>query len=211
MLCWDSPIDTKGFIKDRDTTISLWVIEVITLVLEDCCLRKDCEAMGKALRNEELAMIVFCQFYGYMLAISRRAFSNIHCYIEHSTFYATYQLALCVRRTLEVQASHYAIATHGLVVLAEVNTMPQDRRNLIFKLSLAEALEEVATSITEEAWLYNENAFNICFNYIHCFTYVLEIGISKIMSSFFTIKEGSTFLTKPLFPQEREDVTALRC
>ena len=25
------------------------------------------------------------------------------------------------------------------------------------------------------------------------------------------VKEGSTFLTKPLFPQEREDVTALRC
>ena len=31
----------------------------------------------------------------------------------------------------------------------------------------AEALEEVATSITEEAWLYNEDAFNICFYYIH--------------------------------------------
>ena len=29
---------------------------------------------------------------------------------------------------------------------------------------------------------------------------------SKIIPSFFTIKEGSTFLTKPLFPQEREDV-----
>ena len=35
--------------------------------------------------------------------------------------------------------------------------------------------------------------------------------ISKIIPSFFTIKEGSTFLTKPLFPQGREDVTALRC
>ena len=46
---------------------------------------------------------------------------------------------------------------------------------------------------------------------------------SKIIPSFFSIKEGfflplrlsckesSTFLTKPLFPQEREDVTALRC
>ena len=33
----------------------------------------------------------------------------------------------------------------------------------------------------------------------------------KIIPSFFTIKEGSTFLTKPLFPQGREDVTALRC
>ena len=36
-------------------------------------------------------------------------------------------------------------------------------------------------------------------------------GISKIIPSFFTIKEGSTFLTKPLFPQGREDVIALQC
>ena len=42
---------------------------------------------------------------------------------------------------------------------------------------------------------------------ILCF-YIL---FSKIIPSFFTIKEGSTFLTKPLFPQEQEDVTALRC
>ena len=46
---------------------------------------------------------------------------------------------------------------------------------------------------------------------------------SKTYPSFLTVKEGfflplrlsckesSTFLTKPLFPQEREDVTALRC
>ena len=33
----------------------------------------------------------------------------------------------------------------------------------------------------------------------------------KTYPSFLTLKEGSTFLTKPLFPQEREDVTALRC
>ena len=31
------------------------------------------------------------------------------------------------------------------------------------------------------------------------------------LASLFPIKEGSTFLTKPLFPQGREDVTALRC
>ena len=30
--------------------------------------------------------------------------------------------------------------------------------------------------------------------------------VSKINPFFFTIKEDSTFLTKPLFPQEREDV-----
>ena len=52
--------------------------------------------MGKALWNEELAMIVFCQFYSYMLAISRGALAKIYSYIEDSTFYAAYQLALCV-------------------------------------------------------------------------------------------------------------------
>ena len=34
---------------------------------------------------------------------------------------------------------------------------------------------------------------------------------SKTYPSFLTLKEDSTFLTKPLFPQEREDVTALQC
>ena len=81
--------------------------------------------------------------------------------------YAAYQLALGIWWTLEVQASHYAITAHRLVVLAEVNTVSQDWGNFLFKLSLAEALKEVATSITEEAWLYNEYAFNICFDYIH--------------------------------------------
>ena len=109
--------------------------------------------MGKALWNEELDMVIFRQLYSHMLAISRRAFTNIYCYIKYSTLYAAYQLALCVRWTLEMQASHHAIAAHRLVVLAEVNTVPQDWGNLFFKLSLAETLEEAATSITEEAWL----------------------------------------------------------
>ena len=30
--------------------------------------------------------------------------------------------------------------------------------------------------------------------------------VSKTYPSFLTVKEGSTFLTKPLFPQGREDV-----
>ena len=118
--------------------------------------------MGKALWNEELNMVIFCQLYCHMLAVSRGAFTNIHCYIEYSALYAADQLALGIWWALEVQASHYAIATHRLVVLAEVNTMSQDWGNLLFKLSLAEALEEVATRVAEEAWLYNEYAINIC-------------------------------------------------
>ena len=71
MFGWDFPINTEAIIKDRDTSIGFQMIEVITLVLEDGGLGENCETMGKALRNEELAMIVFCQFYSHMLAISR--------------------------------------------------------------------------------------------------------------------------------------------
>ena len=62
-----------------------------------------------------------------------------------------------------MQASHHTIATHRLIDLAEVNTVSQDWGNLFFKLSLAEALEEGATRVAEEAWLYNEYAFYISF------------------------------------------------
>ena len=129
--------------------------------------------MGKTLWDEELTMIVFCQLYCHMLAISWRTLADIYCDIKNSAFYATNQFALSIWWALEVHASHYAIATHRLIVLAEVNTVSQDRRDLLFKLSLAETLEEVATSITEEAWLYNEYAFNISFDYIHCCSYIL--------------------------------------
>ena len=37
MFCRNIPINTKAVIKDADAAISLWMIEVITLVLEDCC------------------------------------------------------------------------------------------------------------------------------------------------------------------------------
>ena len=40
---------------------------------------------------------------------------------------------------------------------------------------------------------------------ILCFILII-IFFSKTYPSFLTVKEGSTFLTKPLFPQEREDV-----
>ena len=69
MFCWDFPIDTAGIVKDADASISLWMIEVITLVLEDGCFRENNKTMGKALWNEELDMIVFCQLYSHMLAI----------------------------------------------------------------------------------------------------------------------------------------------
>ena len=37
MFCRNIPINTKAVIENRDTAISLYMIEVITLVLKDGC------------------------------------------------------------------------------------------------------------------------------------------------------------------------------
>lgn len=42
---------------------------------------------------------------------------------------------------------------------------------LLFKLSLAEALEEIAMSISKQARLNDEYAFNICLYYVHYINY----------------------------------------
>ena len=88
--------------------------------------------------------------------------------------------------------------------------MSQDWGNLFFKLSLAEALEEVAARVAEEAWLYNEYSFNICFYYIQDSNLSSYIRFSKITPSLFTLKEGSTSHLG-LLPSGKKRETALRC
>lgn len=69
-----------------------------------------------------------------------------------------------------MQATHYAIRTHTLIVLAELHLVANQWLYLLLKLSFAEALEEIATSISKQARLYDEHAFDICLYYIHILT-----------------------------------------
>ena len=123
--------------------------------------------MRKALRNKELTMIIFSQFHRHMLTVCRRTLTDIHGNIQHSTLHTSHQLALGKRRSLEMQASHHTITAHALVVLAELHLVAYQWLYLLFKLSLARALEEIATSISKQAWLNDEYAFYICLYYVH--------------------------------------------
>ena len=40
---------------------------------------------------------------------------------NHSTLHASHQLALCKRRSLEMQATHHTITAHALIVLAKLH------------------------------------------------------------------------------------------
>ena len=54
--------------------------------------------------------------------------------------------------------THHTIATHTLIVLAEVYLIAHQWLHLLLKLTLAETFEEVTTSIPKQAWLDKEHA-----------------------------------------------------
>ena len=71
-------------------------------------------------RRKELAMVFFCQLYGYVLAERGRAFADIHGHIQYGTFDDAYQLALCVWRFLKMKTAQYAVTALTFIVLYEM-------------------------------------------------------------------------------------------
>ena len=59
----DAPVDAKGVVEDADAAVGLRVVELVALVLEDGGLAEYGETVGEALRDEELTVVVFGEFY----------------------------------------------------------------------------------------------------------------------------------------------------
>jgi len=67
----------------------------------------------------------------------------------------------------ELQATHYTIRTHALVVLAELHLVAHQWLYFLLKLSLAIAFKEIATSISKKARLNDQYVFYISLYYVH--------------------------------------------
>ena len=66
-----------------------------------------------------------------------------------------------------MQTTHHTIRTHVLIALAELHLVAYQWLYFLFKLSLAKAFKEIATSISKQARLNNEHAFYISLYYVH--------------------------------------------
>lgn len=66
-----------------------------------------------------------------------------------------------------MQTTHHTIRIYAHIVLAELHLVAYQWLYLLFKLSLAIALEEIATSISKKARLNDEYVFYICLYYVH--------------------------------------------
>ena len=117
--------------------------------------------MGEAAGYEELAVVVLCQFDGYVLSVCRTALADVNGYIEHCTLDAAHELALSERRALEMKAAHDAVARLALIVLNEMYFA-----YLGVEVPLAVALEEISAGIVEHARFDDEHTVYVC---LYCF------------------------------------------
>lgn len=85
----------------------------------------------------------------------------------------------------EMQATHYTIRTHALVVLAELHLVAHQWLYFLFKLSLAIAFKEIATSISKKARLNDEHTIYICLYYFH---FLYTFNYSYFLIDFFQKK-----------------------
>ena len=90
LFSWNTPVNTQAIIKDTETTISFGMIKLITFILEYRCLTQHSKAVCKATGHKELTMIIFCQFYCYMLSISGATFADINSHIKDCSFDTTH-------------------------------------------------------------------------------------------------------------------------
>ena len=106
------PIYSEGFVQYADASVGLWGVEVVALVLEDCCLAEDGKAVGKAFGDEELAVVVFGEFDRHVLAVGRAAPAYVNRHIEDFASDTPDEFALGVGRPLEVEPAHHSVGGH---------------------------------------------------------------------------------------------------
>ena len=158
----DAPVDAEAVVEDADACVGLGMVELIALVLEDGNVAEDGEAVGEALGDEELAVVVLGELYGDMTAVGGTALADVDSDIEDGTPDTADKLGLGEGGTLEMQTPHDAVRGFALVVLDE-----GDRTDFLIELALREGLEEIAAGIFEEAWLDDDHTGNLCLDNVH--------------------------------------------
>ena len=106
---WNAPVDAQVGVVPCQCALALRRVEVVALVLEDDLGSEHAEPVGEAPGYEELAMVVLCQLHGDMLPEGGGTLADVHRHVEHGTLDHPYQLALRVRRLLEMQSAQHAV------------------------------------------------------------------------------------------------------
>lgn len=83
LIYWHSPINPQIRVIPSNSSLTLWSIKVITLILKYDFLTQHTETMRKASGDKKLTMIFFCKLHGNMLSKSWGTFSYIYSNIKN--------------------------------------------------------------------------------------------------------------------------------
>ena len=162
LLHGNLPVDTQLFVHKLNAGIGLGMVEVVALVLENGNITQYGKSMGEATGDEELAVVVLAELYGYMLTIGGRSLADVDNDIEHPALDTTHNLALRIGGTLKVKTTNDTIGGHALIVLDKLYGT-----HLLVELTLRKGLEEIATGILEHSRLYDDNTLKGGRDYFH--------------------------------------------
>lgn len=162
----DAPVDAEAGVEDGDAAIGLGGIVVVAFILEYGNVGEDGEAMGEATGDEELALVVFGEFHGDVLAICGGAFADIDGDVEHVAAHAADKFGLGEGWALEVEAAHHAAHGAGFIVLNEFHG-----GYLSVEVALVVGFKEIAAGVGEDARLDYLHAGDGCVGYCHCLNY----------------------------------------
>ena len=149
----NAPVDAQGGVVPGDGSFGRRLVEAVALVEEDGLFGQHREAVGKALGNEELQLVLAAEFCRNVFAEGGAADADVHRNVQHAAFQHAYQLALAVGALLVMQPADYAVAAVAFVVLNEAYAGYG-----LLELTLVEALEEASSGIFENARLQNKHA-----------------------------------------------------
>lgn len=157
-----SPIDSQRRVVPCHSTLTLRMIEVITLILEYHLIRQHGKTVGEAARDEKLTAVILGKFHCNMLAESRRPFPDVDRNIEDLAFHHPDEFALGMRRELEMKSADNSVTRLALIVLNE-----PDPTDLSIKIPLRERLEEITSVVTEHLGFDDHHFRDICCYYVH--------------------------------------------
>ena len=157
------PVDAERRVGNGDAAVGLGSIVVVTFVLEHGRGAEHRETVGETARNEELTVILGRQLHSHMAAISGRTLADVYGNVEHTTHHAAHKLCLSEGGTLEMQSAHHPAGRHGFVVLNKIYVAADG----LAERAVVIAFKKIAALVVENAWLKDEHAVNIGFDYFH--------------------------------------------
>ena len=157
------PVDAERRVGNGDAAVGLGSIVVVTFVLEHGCGAEHRETVGETARDEELAVILGREFHSHMAAVGGRTLADVYGHIEHTPNHAAHKLGLCEGWTLEMQSAHHPACGHGFIVLNKIYVAADG----LAERAVVVAFKKIAALVVENAWLKDEHAVNIGFDYFH--------------------------------------------